>query len=401
MVPARTVVSRVGALVVAATILAAGCTSATPRPTGPAAAVGPVQVGVNVHSLYESRNCDGRGCRAGGLPVRAGELDAVRDAGVGWIRADVGWVNSEPDQPGKLDKAYAARTASLVDDAHARGLRVLAVVWASPGWASGAPARPTEENRLSRLPPTDAHLADYARFLAGFVKRTKVDAVEVWNEPNLRTFWNEADPAAPDRTSVGRYAKLLQLAGEAVHGLNGRPVPVLGGAVARADDRWLSAMYEQGAVLAGGAARFRASFDGLAIHPYPDPSDGPPGSPDTEGRQNLIHIDAVHDLLARVGDGAKPVWVTEFGWSSNQRCAGRDESPGVSEADQARYLGDAFQLFAARPWVKAAFWYDVRDDGDDPCAREDNFGLLRRAEPLSPKPAYRALEDLIAAARRG
>jgi hypothetical protein len=395
MVSPRIASLRVGALLMTGAILITACGGPT-RPTGAPPAVGHVQVGVNVHSLYESRNCDDRGCRAGGLPVRTAELDAVRGAGAGWIRADVGWVNSEPDGPGQLDKGYAARVASLVRDAHKRGLRVLAMVWASPGWASGAPTAPTEQNGLSHLPPTDAHIADYARFLAGFVKRTKVDAVEVWNEPNLRSFWNEADPAAPDRTSVGRYAQLLKAAGEAVHQATGKSVPVLGGVVARADDRWLSAMYDKGAQLPGGAAGFRASFDGLSVHPYPDPSDGPPDSPDTSGRQNLVHIDAIHELLKRVGDGAKPVWATELGWSTNRPCAGSDETPGVTEDAQATYLRGALRFLAARPWVRAAFWYDIRDDGDDPCAREDNFGLLRRAAPMSPKPAYRALKDVIA-----
>jgi O-glycosyl hydrolase len=317
--------------------------------------------------------------------MRTAELDAVRAAGAGWVRADVGWVNSEPDGPGRLDHDYQARTASFVHDAHARGLRVLAVVWASPGWASNAPARPTEENGLSHLPPTDAHVADYARFVAGFVKRLKVDAVEIWNEPNLRAFWDEAD-------SARRYAALLKLAGEAVHQAVGRTVPVLGGAVARVDEEWLSALYDQGAALPGGAAAFRASFDGLAVHPYPEPSDG--------GADSLTRVDAVRDLLARAGDAGKPVWVTEFGWSTNESCGRSGEPAGVSELEQAAALRSGFGLFAARPWVHAAFWYDIRDDGDDPCAHEARFGLLRPTGPSSPKPAYGALQTLVREAQR-
>ena len=374
------------------------CAPPVPIVRGPAPSIGTLQVGINAHSMYDSVNCrSGARCVAGGLAARAADLDAVRATGAGWVRIDFGWVNSEPDRAGQLDRAYQARTRSVVRDAHTRGLRVLAMVWASPGWASGSRVRPTEENGLSKLPPDDRHLADYARFLAAFVTRSRVDAVEVWNEPNLRAFWNESDPSDPSLTTVGRYARLLELAGQAVHRATKGTVPVIGGAVARADDRWLAAMYDWGSSFAGGADAFRRSFDALSVHPYPDPSDGPPSTPDRDpARQNLAHIDAVRSLMERVGDGAKPVWVTELGWSTNQSCVGRDELPGVTERDQASYLSGALTLLAARPWVKAAFWYDIRDDGTDSCAHEDGFGLVRRGgDRPGPKPAFDALRQML------
>src|SRR5206468_1367705 len=108
--------------------------------------------------------------------------------------------------------------------------------------------------------------------------------------------------------------------------------------VARADDAWIAAMYDAGSSLPGGPAAFRASFDGISVHPYADPADTGPDEPDTNPpRQNLAHLDAVHDAMIRAGDGAKPVWVTEIGWSTNDRCAGSDQRTGVSEAQQSAF----------------------------------------------------------------
>jgi hypothetical protein len=89
-------------------------------------------------------------------------------------------------------------------------------------------------------------------------------------------------------------------------------------------------------------------------------------------------------MLARGDD--KPIWFTEFGWStSTQEC-------GVSEATQADYLTKAFKLAAQDSYVQVAFWYNFRNnywmkDADDV---ESRYGLLR--SDFSRKPAYDAFK---------
>ena len=89
-------------------------------------------------------------------------------------------------------------------------------------------------------------------------------------------------------------------------------------------------------------------------------------------------------MLARGDD--KPIWFTEFGWStSTQEC-------GVSEATQADYLTKAFKLAAQDSYVQVAFWYNFRNnywmhDADDV---ESRYGLLR--SDFSHKPSYDAFK---------
>jgi hypothetical protein len=91
--------------------------------------------------------------------------------------------------------------------------------------------------------------------------------------------------------------------------------------------------------------------------------------------------------MTRRGDGHKPIWLTEFGWTTAQTGPRR----GVDEETQARYLRDAVRQIDARyPYVTHAFWFCLRDrDDDNPY--ENNFGLLE--VDGSPKPAFAALQQ--------
>ncbi len=84
--------------------------------------------------------------------------------------------------------------------------------------------------------------------------------------------------------------------------------------------------------------------------------------------------------------GSLPLWLTEFGWSTNTGAY------GVTEAKQAEYLEAAFAKLAEWPYVEVAFWYTFRNvffRGEDPADWEANTGVLR--VDFSPKPAFAAL----------
>jgi hypothetical protein len=92
-------------------------------------------------------------------------------------------------------------------------------------------------------------------------------------------------------------------------------------------------------------------------------------------------------MMARGDD--KPIWFTEFGWSTTTKTC------GVSEAVQAGYLTKAFRLVEADPYVQIGLWYNFRNnwwnhDEDDLEAR---FGLMRT--DFSPKPAYAAFKAYV------
>jgi hypothetical protein len=89
-------------------------------------------------------------------------------------------------------------------------------------------------------------------------------------------------------------------------------------------------------------------------------------------------------MLARGDD--KPIWFTEFGWSTTSKQC------GVSEATQADYLRRAFEYIEQDPYVEVATWYNFRNNffNADADEVEAQYGLLRT--DFSEKPAYAAFK---------
>jgi hypothetical protein len=98
--------------------------------------------------------------------------------------------------------------------------------------------------------------------------------------------------------------------------------------------------------------------------------------------------------MAAHGDGDKPIWMTEFGWSTTtQTCdagtfAGQKPG-GVGEADQARYLTQAAHCLSLYPYVQVALWFTLTDGPG--AGAGDRYGLLRADGTR--KPSYAAFVD--------
>ena len=73
--------------------------------------------------------------------------------------------------------------------------------------------------------------------------------------------------------------------------------------------------------------------------------------------------------MARHGDGAKPIWMTELGWNTQSTAPGSctigmwaGQKPlGVTEAQQAEFLAQAYRCLAADPIVGVALWFGMQD----------------------------------------
>jgi hypothetical protein len=133
----------------------------------------------------------------------------------------------------------------------------------------------------------------------------------------------------------------------------------------------------------------------MATHPYQGVGDAAPETADDGDDWWLMtHVPAIHDLMAKHGDGDKPIWFTEFGWSAHENDPGAPAwERGVSPAEQAAFLTRAANLIALRyPYVQRVFWYqDASRPGQDD--HQSGYGLLRA--DLSARPAYWALKALL------
>lgn len=347
-------------------VLVAGCQASVPvaTSTGPAletvagpdvlptvASGAPLAVGVNAHLLWSD--------------VDPGErnriLDALAGAGATWVRVDVGWASVEEAGRGSAAAWYLDELDATVDAAGERGMRVWAMLWATPEWARDGGSLST--------PPADVD--DYAAAAGSLATRFagRVAVWEVWNEANTEAFFT-GSPAV--------YAALFRAAATAIHAAD--PVAWVSTAgTASGDPAWLDAVL---AVLGPDAADL---VDTVSVHPYPIPADAPPATVIDADGGNLGGI-AATEAVVRAHGLDVPVVVGELGWSTHPNGADTPAGErGVTVAEQARFTRDALEMVAAAyPYVAAVFVYDDRDtDATD--VHQASFGVLTR--DLQPKPA--------------
>jgi hypothetical protein len=295
----------------------------------------------------------------------ARDLDAMAATGARWLRVPLQWTSMEPAKGVYRWSAHDRVLGMALE----RGLQPIAVVAYTPAWA-----RPAGCTTSQFCPP--ARTRDYADFLRAVVQRYArygVTVYEIWNEPNLASFWKPApDPA--------RYAALLKDAAVAARAAD-PGVTILSGGLSPAVRDGNGKVTPQTFVRALYAAGAQRSFDGLGMHPYAWPA-----APLRAASWNAFYtLPQLHALMAARGDGHKKIWMTEFGYSTGTW------AQASSEADQAAHLTEAYRSIASAPWAGPLLWFNHRDRGSDPSNREHNFGLVTQGGRA--KPALAAFTD--------
>jgi len=298
----------------------------------------------------------------------ARDLDTIEAARTRWVRVDVNWAQIQGSGPSSYNWAAIDR---VVQGATARGMKVLATILYTPGWA-----RPSGTSATYGPDP-----AKYATFAAEAVRHYAamgVHAYEVWNEANITSFWTPKPNAAA-------YTALLKAAHQAIKTADpGATVLSAGTAPAPTDGTQIAPVDFLKGIYANGGA---GSFDAVAHHPYCWPAN--PG--ETQGWNAWYQMYGTSPSLRSVmtdnGDGAKKIWATEFGAPTNGPTGSY-----VSESDQAAMLTKAYQLYRTYDWGGPLFSYQGRDQSaTDTSTRENFFGLTRY--DYSPKPAFTAYQQ--------
>ena len=326
---------------------------ATPSHAAPTVPVRPIPaIGMNVHAMWSD------------APVLTAVETSLANAHVGWLRIDVGWQSLQDTSRSAWSAYHLAELDAVVNGARAHGQHLLLTVWGTPRWANGGKAK--------TVPPTAA--SDYGNAIGVLANRYRgrVEAWEIWNEPNHPNYFASHDPVA--------YAALVKAAYPAVKAADPSAL-VVAGSTSYNDVGWLGQAY---------AAGMGGNFDVLSTHAYQGLADAPPEAPAAGSIYRFTNLSAVHDLMAAHGDAAKKIWVTEFGWSAhaNQGTEANWER-GVTPQQQADYLVRAVELArVAYPYVDHLFWYNARDRSDTDL-HSNSYGVMRT--DLSPKPALTAL----------
>ncbi len=280
------------------------------------------------------------------------DLTLARDGGFHWVKQRFEWRNIEGKAKGSFEWDEPDRIVAAISQ---MGLRIIARVDNQPMWASssvqwpgtGPPDKPT----------------DWTDFLGALAQRYRgrIQAYEIWNEPNLDREWGDKTP------NPQAYTAMLRASYQAIKAADPQALVVSAGmsptttinAQAIPDLDFIQQMYAAGA---------RGSFDILGIHAQPWKAD-PCADPAVVAQDPVLtnqdpsplnlkriyafrHAEDARQLMVQQGDADKQIAVLEMGATTDPRPGGYAWF-AVDRAVQGKVLTDAFECarrtFA--PWM--------------------------------------------------
>lgn len=285
--------------------------------------------------------------------------------GLEWTRVDLHWDRHEPREGqyrlGELDGVMQA-----LDEEQLRS--VFYLVGSAPHATSAPAGSPTPD----QYPPKDPLL--FAKTMAMLAQRYPgVDAWQVWNEPNLPSFWR------PHEDAEG-YGRLLLPSVQALRQVVPEKPVVMGG----------MAYYSQMPVKGGlmieelGKLGVQRLNTVIAYHPYSqEPENDEPGSNDF-----ILRARQLNATLRSVQVPA--IWATEWGWSSYS--GPKELQEIIGELGQADYVLRRLALMSALDYDRI-FLFALSDLDSRASARDQHYGLLDLQG--KPKPVYLALQRFL------
>lgn len=290
-------------------------------------------------------------------------ISYMKAGGVTCTRLGVSWADVE-SKKGVRDWSY---TDKFVDLVVKNGFEIICCFCTTPEWASEL----SEEEKmlfhkrgLSNLIGVVAPKEKYYDILEDFAEETarrykgKIKYYEFWNEPDgMGMPFIEYENGKPKDIRFGGDPKVYtELLKRVYRGLKrGNPECVVSVGGLESKTSFLKGIYDNGG---------KPYFDAVAIHPY------------AENGIRIDWIEEIRDLMVKMGDADKPIWITEWGWATQDW------------ERQARLLRESFVEIKKRPYIKVATFHtlnDWRGNESDPNSLIP-MGLL--TYDLRPKLAY-------------
>lgn len=238
-------------------------------------------------------------------------IDWIRKLGFVGTRIGFEWITLEPN-PGDFRWAHQD---SVVDATVAAGIRAYGLIVYSPSWArpagTGGKHRPVVDGSVARGDTAYAHFAA----VAARRYRRKIQAWELWNEPNIPNFWADERDGRDRGPDPQDYLRLYRLARDSIRaavptvtvvpaGLSSGPRRMPPPADRRSRPAGYPAAGYLDAMLRAG---FRPSL--IALHPYTVE----PIGVDSSGRPVNPIVSSVEAVLDEHGLEKTRLWVTEWG----------------------------------------------------------------------------------------
>ena len=309
-------------------------------------------------------------------------LDLLKTTGTKVTRLDILWRNVAPTRPADGtdpgDPAYDwTRYDQMIKGLVARDITPMITYYWTPTWAS----RTGEKNAAPRVADAAAFAAAIARRYNGTWRDPAggtlplVKRLEIWNEPNIATFWFPQCRRQGGRyvmESARQYSALVAAAYPLVKAANPNSIvtggvtgPVGGSVCDKANSSVGTITFAEEMI------RQRVPIDAWSMHLYPI------GSPlQAYFVPSWKTIPQITKLVDRLKPGA-PIYVTETGYHTSYN---RYHRYFVSEAQQAAWVDETARAANLYPRVEVSMWFNLVDN------KFWTGGLMR--SNMSKKPAW-------------
>ncbi len=300
----------------------------------------PLGIGVNIHFIHP----------------RSVDLEMMKLAGISIVRMDLTWsfIEKEPgkyDLNGYIDLAKKLRINGIIP--------LFILDYTNPFYNNGLPPK-SEEGRKA--------FAQYSCYSAIILKEYGV-IFEVWNEPNIKTFWKPE----PD---VKSYAELLKTTTDELLKAD-KEVTVIAPACSGLCLDFIEYLAKNG---------YLKKLAAISVHPY---RAKPPETVQAD-------YGKLRDLLKKYNI-LKPIVDSEWGYPT-----GSSKGFFVDIRTQAAYIVRMY-LINLIEHIPITIIYDWKDDGADAEYNEHNFGIIADYDSLNRKygqptyfikPAYFAIYNI-------
>jgi polysaccharide biosynthesis protein PslG len=364
----------------AAPLAAATALPVSPTAPAPAAALPPainVDFDYGIEAIISADNV-------------AAVTSQISELGMGWVKVDVNWRDYEPTLGG-INFAALDTIVSTLEQAN---LKILFTVSTSPEWA-----RTTKDESG---PPDD--YATYSTFVGTLAGRYagRVQAYEIWNEPNLRREWN----SNLHNISAASYIDLLRQAYAAIKAVDPNAIVVSAGlaptgfndGVNAINDRiFLDSLYAEG--LASVTDAIGAHPGGWANPPDATCCTASAGVNTHYEDRSFYFLDTLNDYrqaMVRNNDTDTAIWVTKFGWGTSEDT---QDPPSIyifvtytSLGEQAIYTPRAFEIAQTLGYIGPMFLYNLNGCQTAPSAEACFYSLV--GPNGEPRPVFSAVQAI-------
>jgi hypothetical protein len=321
----------------------------------------------------------------------ASTIKRLRAAGVQYGREDILWAAIEA-VPDRFDWSSFD---PVVRESARRGLRLIAIPTQPPQWATG------REDRPPTSPPALKRYVEFVRAAIGRygsrgsfwdanpdIPRLPITLWDIWNEPYETRFWGDQtpDPLA--------YARMYRRVVQGVRDVDPKARFMLEAETGNNGVRWPQPPY-LGAMLAADPGLAK-DIDIASVHPYsgklsplectPDPISDGVQTFWQPTRFQFCRVLDIRKILDYYGAKDARIWITEVGWSTAP-----SDSASVSEADQARYVREAFSQLRRWRVADGVVFYHYRLSEQDSSNGADWYGFVHADG--TPKPAWTAFQE--------